>query len=88
MLVIIFVWGFVEKLLVTKKTIKNERIKKKMSYKQQLHKLLLQVKVSKKNKLKRFPNFFGFEIFPTIFFFKNKLTRFVEKMNLYYQLHD
>ena len=36
MLVIIFVWGFVEKLLVTKKTIKNERIKKKLSYKQQL----------------------------------------------------
>ena len=71
MLVIIFVWGFVEKLLVTKKTIKNERIKK-MSYKQQLHKLLLQVKVSKKNKLKRFPNFFGFEIFPTIFFFQKQ----------------
>ena len=87
MLVIIFVWGFVEKLLVTKKTIKNERIKK-MSYKQQLHKLLLQVKVSKKNKLKRFPNFFGSKFFQQFFFSKTKLTRFVEKMNLYYQLHD
>ena len=41
-----------------------------------------------KKQTEKISNFFGSKFFQQFFFSKTKLTRFVEKMNLYYQLHD